>query len=260
MAAAGSATLWTPAEIATELWLDAADASTITESSGTVSEWRDKSGSSLHLSQDTASLQPAYSTNALNGLPILTFDNDLLFRNTGLNGLTTVSIFAVMRYITASGQDVPMGVGATGAADAVRALYRANGGTTQGFAGWARDVTGSAYSTDTGGSHHIFAVWNTALSGSGYVFISRDGLSASYTPNPVGTTLAATHPGFSVGSLQGSLAGDYYSNISVAEVVVLSTAPSTTNQRLVEGYLAHKWGLAANLPADHPYKMEPPTP
>jgi hypothetical protein len=259
MAAAGSATLWTPAEIATELWLDAADASTITESSGTVSEWRDKSGSSLHLSQDTASLQPAYSTNALNGLPILTFGNNLLFRDTGLNGLTTVSIFAVMRYITASGQDVPMGVGATGAADAVRALYRANGGTTQGFAGWVRDVAGSAYSTDTGGSHHIFAVWNTALSGSGYVFISRDGLSASYTPNPVGT-LAATHPGFSVGSLQGSLAGGYYSDISVAEVVVLSTAPNTTNQRLVEGYLAHKWGLAANLPADHPYKMEPPTP
>ena len=26
----------------------------------------------------------------------------------------------------------------------------------------------------------------------------------------------------------------------------------------MEGYLAHKWGLAANLPADHPHKEYPP--
>ena len=28
---------------------------------------------------------------------------------------------------------------------------------------------------------------------------------------------------------------------------------------IVEGYLAHKWGLTARLPSDHPYKSSAPT-
>jgi hypothetical protein len=38
-----------------------------------------------------------------------------------------------------------------------------------------------------------------------------------------------------------------------------STPLSTTDRQKLEGYLAHKWGLAANLPADHPYKSAAPT-
>ena len=34
---------------------------------------------------------------------------------------------------------------------------------------------------------------------------------------------------------------------------------STGNRQKLEGYLAHKSGLTANLPADHPYKTTPPT-
>jgi hypothetical protein len=46
----------------------------------------------------------------------------------------------------------------------------------------------------------------------------------------------------------------------IAELVVsFSTHDSTTRQR-IEGYLAHKWGLEASLPAGHPYKTTGPTP
>ena len=31
-----------------------------------------------------------------------------------------------------------------------------------------------------------------------------------------------------------------------------------SNFEKIEGYLAHKWGLTANLPADHPYKINAP--
>jgi hypothetical protein len=45
---------------------------------------------------------------------------------------------------------------------------------------------------------------------------------------------------------------------SFAEVIALG-APATSEQaELIEGYLAHKWGLAASLPGDHPYKSSPP--
>jgi len=252
---------WTPADIDTALWLDAADASTITESGGAVSQWNDKSGNALHISQSTALQQPAYTSNGLNGRNTITFDgsNDILFRDSGLSSLETVSIFTVMRYISASGEDIIMGVGATASEGAIRSLYRTVGGTTQGFAGWSRDVLSSAYSTDTGGTHHIFANWNTSLSGTGHVFISKDGLSTAYTPNN-GGTLVPTVAGFSVGSLRGDSVNSYYSNISVAEVIVLSTPPEINNRQQMEGYLAHKWGLTANLPIDHPYKTAVPVP
>jgi hypothetical protein len=36
--------------------------------------------------------------------------------------------------------------------------------------------------------------------------------------------------------------------------------PSDVNRQKLEGYLAHKWGLGANLPVDHPYKTVGPKP
>ena len=54
------------------LWVDAADVSTITESSGDVSQWDDKSGNNHHLTQSTASYQPTYSLSNFD--PYIEFD------------------------------------------------------------------------------------------------------------------------------------------------------------------------------------------
>lgn len=51
---------WTPAQISTALWLDAADASTITLNGTTVSQWNDKSGNGRNAVQVTAASQPVY--------------------------------------------------------------------------------------------------------------------------------------------------------------------------------------------------------
>lgn len=45
----------------------------------------------------------------------------------------------------------------------------------------------------------------------------------------------------------------------IAEVVDCTSALTTTERQLVEGYLAWKYGLQANLPAGHPYESEKPT-
>jgi len=49
----------------------------------------------------------------------------------------------------------------------------------------------------------------------------------------------------------------------VAEFFVVGALPGTggtdiTDFQKAEGYLAHKWGLTANLPVDHPYKSSAP--
>jgi len=95
------APLWTPEQIAMVLWLDASDASTITESGGSVSQWDDKSGEDNHVSQATGSKQPTTGSRTQNGLNVLDFDNasgDTL-RNTSPSGLSLsdIDIFAVVK-------------------------------------------------------------------------------------------------------------------------------------------------------------------
>jgi len=53
--------IFTPTQITgCLLWVDAADPSTITHVSGSVSQWDDKSGNDFHLTQSTASYEPTY--------------------------------------------------------------------------------------------------------------------------------------------------------------------------------------------------------
>ena len=55
-------TAWTPADISTELWLDAMDASTIdVDGSNYVTQWRDKSGNGNHMTQGTQAQQATYA-------------------------------------------------------------------------------------------------------------------------------------------------------------------------------------------------------
>jgi hypothetical protein len=48
-------------------------------------------------------------------------------------------------------------------------------------------------------------------------------------------------------------------NGAFSEVLFFASNLSATDRQKVEGYLAHKWNLAGNLPADHPYKSAAPT-
>ena len=249
-----------PSDIETALWLDAADASTITESGGAVSQWNDKSGNNRHLSQSVSSQQPTWNATGLNNKPIVTFDgsNDILLNPTvGAAGLSNVSIISVFRQISGGGtEDHQINIGQTGTAGRVRGFYRQPSGTVLQFGGWASIAT-STLSLDIGGSHHIFGFANSALSGSNNILLMKDGTTELLTAS---ATLNTTLDGFSVGSLQGASVSNYYSNISVAEIVVLYSAIATLDRQKLEGYLAHKWGLTANLPADHPYKTVEPTP
>jgi len=44
----------------------------------------------------------------------------------------------------------------------------------------------------------------------------------------------------------------------IGEIIVYNSTLTQTEREKVEGYLAHKWGLSANLPASHPYKSVAP--
>jgi hypothetical protein len=44
------------------------------------------------------------------------------------------------------------------------------------------------------------------------------------------------------------------------EIIHYNSALTTSQRQQVEGYLAWKWGLQGNLPANHPFKRFPPSP
>jgi len=62
------------------------------------------------------------------------------------------------------------------------------------------------------------------------------------TFNQIGTLLSNTNT-----SLDGK----------IGEFIVINST-STSDRQKAEGYLAHKWGVASKLPADHPWKSYPP--
>lgn len=60
---------------------------------------------------------------------------------------------------------------------------------------------------------------------------------------------------FYIGTL-GLNTSYYGSPIDVSEIIILLSPYQNT--QIIEGYLAHKWGLENNLPSNHPYRYLPP--
>ena len=52
--------------------------------------------------------------------------------------------------------------------------------------------------------------------------------------------------------------GNESSDCDVAEIILYNSVLTTLQVQQLEGYLAWKWGLQGNLPANHPYKNAPP--
>jgi len=230
--AARSVTPWTPAQISTALWLDGADASTVLLNGSNVSQWNDKSGNNRNVGQNTAVNRPIYTTNAINGKNVLTWPS-----STNSTGLTNVSLSAF------------------------------SPGRTFGVARWIGPTTFTTYNYlySYGFSSTDEVIGNIASTSlfSGSLFMNG---SSSATANVLGLmanvfifasnrTAASGRTVVSIGTDGGSDRG--WQGL-IAEVITTVSVPDTITKQLVEGYLAHKWGLTANLPNDHPYKVNPP--
>lgn len=237
----GGKKLWRPTEIATALWLDAEDTSTVTLNGSTVSQWNDKSGNGRHATQATAAQQPAYETaNAvLNGKSALVWP-------TAGNALAIVTpsfahgnVFIVAAYST--GAQATWLSGYTG-------LFGSNTTSDVGLVG---DVSGANW-------------YNT----SAFPFVRYDGgaelnVTAGVVALPMPARIVHSRAASNL-TIPEAIGRDR--NFSgrgwvgpIGEVIATDAVLSDTNRTKIEGYLAWKWGLEANLPANHPFKNLPPT-
>jgi hypothetical protein len=250
--------LWTPADITTALWLDAADSSTLFDAvsggstpaaNGETARWEDKSGNARHATQSTSGSRPVRKTALQNGIDALEFNGSSRFMS--VDGV--VSVF--------SGNDFPC---------SIFAACKSNNTTANQQIIWASNSTGAIFSNFRAGNFFRFVRagttakaassttntnWNAhAVSSSGTsATISLNGTVAETADVDVSTLAAIDRA--RIGS---TAAGTDFFNGPIGELIVLATEASTDTRQTVEGYLAHKWGLTASLPSDHPYKTTPP--
>jgi hypothetical protein len=99
---------FSPIDLDPLLWFDAADLTTITQSSGAVSQWNDKSGNARHATQTSAGLQPATGTRTINSLNVLDFNGDALFipDESALRPSTFTSFLVVEADTTSERRDI----------------------------------------------------------------------------------------------------------------------------------------------------------
>jgi hypothetical protein len=244
--------LWTPSFITTELWLDASDVDTITESGGSVSGLGDKSGNSNDM-VGGAGNQPTTGTRTINGLNVLDCDDTDYLEKTSV-ALPSSGDLAVFIVAKVDSTSSPFdGLFATKGAGgffilAAKTTPNFTGGLGQaGMAATQPSFTGGPYNGPS-----IYSL-NFDYAGEGEIGGFVDGTSKFTPVSYIGK--------FTTPNTFRIFAADVSSfnpDGAFAELVMVEDVTEATRQK-IEGYLAWKWGLVGNLPIGHPYKNSAPT-
>jgi hypothetical protein len=223
---------WTPAALgpALALWLDAADASTITLNGSTVSQWNDKSVNGRNASQATAANQPTYTAVGLGGKPVVTFDgadDRLVTASTTLGITNSASLIVVAQ--TSSRSPPEQGVVGSDSLTNRFGLFITG---TNAMRWNPISGTSTIEATSVTGAQILVG---TAQSGNSALF--RNG--ASIATGTAATVTMVSTP-FNIGNMLPGTTLPHFSG-PIAEVLVLPSSLSTADRQLLEGYLAWKW-------------------
>jgi hypothetical protein len=276
--------LWTPSQISTALWLDAADSTTLYDATsggslvaadGTVARWEDKSGNARHATQATSLNQPLRKTAYEGGRDSILFDgsNDALSLAANLS-IGTHTVFVVARntatITAASSAQLLLSGGSYTAPSITTSEWLFGSGSLTGnltnerlwniaLADWVGfgEIWGYG-KTNADISAAIIAVSSYSPGGT---FVGKMNGSADYTSVSSRGAFSSTntrHPTLLRGIANRFSNTSAHWSGTISEVVVVTSILSSGDIEKVEGYLAHKWGMTANLPGGHPYKSVAP--
>lgn len=234
------------------LWLDAADNSSITYSSGTiVSVWKDKSGNGFNATPPIAG--PSYSAASQNGLGTLAFDgaSTFLLSNVTVN-TASHSMFVVHNTAStntaASGNDNSLlrfqnTVGYI--------VYPYSNGGRYGY--FTSFTGGAAVAVSEGNVAGVYQIMNAVIQ-SGSLITYHNGSVVSSSSS--GLT-SVTSDSLSIGAYGIVPYQQQYYQGNIAEIIIFSVPLITSQRQQVESYLAWKWGLVSSLASGHPGKLLP---
>lgn len=235
--------MWTPANLASGwiAWWDADDLSTMSFSGSNVTQWRDKGATGPWHMAPSGVTGPTVNSTVIAGRSVLEFTTTQGIRTTADFSTKPTSVFVVERMTGGANQRILQGVNNNWL------LGYWSGGEDRMFANgaWVHNPT-----TTTTTNWRMYEVLLTNTSAPFY----RDGnlLATGGTTSIVGPNGLTVNNSITAASTDNSAC-------QVAEIILSYAAElSTTERQQIEGYLAHKWGLTASLPAGHPYKTSAP--
>jgi hypothetical protein len=245
------------------LWLDAADTSRITTSGTTVTAWQNKGstgGSATNVGTGAAGVCTSgvisqAGNNVIRcpagaGLSI-TFASPnqarawfIVAKNTTQMS-PSVLYWATVNQTQGSGQDSPFGPGGYSSGGST---YTMGSGPSGFFA-----CINTAVAPEPFNAMNLY-VWQVSAVTTGLNTCSVNG-----TPIPLSTNiLAQSYRTDSVAYIVNT--PGYNTGADICEICFYNAEISLSQRQTLEGYLAWKWGLVANLPAGHPFKLYPPPP
>ena len=234
------------------LWLDASDSATFTLSGNNVTQWRDKSGLGNHGAPIGTVTR---TTAAFGGRASVAFNGTTIRGSVSITG-TTLTVLAVYQpNVLVGDRDQRVVSFASPGEGDWSGIARTTGINIQGGGSKLTTYRNLTMIAESMVSHvaGVAVVGCSQYTGTaGAVFL--DGVE--------GNALAATSGNFAISTygLANQASGSPETlNGNIAEVIVYTTSLTTTQRQQVEGYLAWKWGLQANLPAStHPYRTFKP--
>jgi hypothetical protein len=243
-----------PTEIANcQLWLDGADDSTFTFSSGNnISTWLDKSGNNRTATAtgtitNLGSINGRSCTNWTQTTNVAGGGVATYFR--GLNNIsltgTSMTVFAVFQMNSTSQQNSRvLSLGLNGTVDSANNNYaapllRLTNTNFQGFRNGSRstttfstvaDIPVVATSQFDGTNHTLY------VNGTGYTPVASTG-SFNITTYVIGNSMAEFN--------------SVWFNGFIGEVLIFNTSLNLADRQRIEGYLADKWGLRSSFSSSH---------
>lgn len=229
---ASGATSFSPLDLSPALWLDASDTSTITSSSGAVSQWNDKSTNGRNLTQATAISQPTTGSSTLNGLNVIVFDGTADFMDSGTVTLTGRQ-FHLIVIKTNSNAKAPA-ISNTGTTTEATVFQS---GSSSPLNRWG------AYRAGTG-TVVIQSTTTSSAANTAYVLTCDFNASSSKLRiNGVEVASGTVGTNNTNNFRLGRNPATAYSGGAIAEVVIVSGSLSATDVSNWETYAAAKWGI-----------------
>jgi Concanavalin A-like lectin/glucanases superfamily/Beta-propeller repeat len=227
-----STPIFTPSSLSgLALWLDAADATTLTLSGSNVTQWNDKSGNGNNA---TGGISPSFSNSGV------LFDGSTTYLSTPYSSSpSSETVFLVWKY--------------TGVTNAGK-LHDIIGTTVTNGRGIVMYDTLLDLRVDK------WAVANYVLATGVQInitFLSTvlntgTAVSGSLNGNSQGSQATVSFSGGGTTNIGRGATQDWWQGY-IYEVVIYNSVLSQTQRQQVEGYLAWKWGVQTSLPTTHPY-------
>jgi hypothetical protein len=238
------------------LWLDAADARTLTTSGGgNVTQWADKSGVGANMTPVGTQSNATIQTNYQNGLSAVNFAGINVYRTVDGTGVYPSDVYILVALKSLVRMDV-IAIGTTTGGGNFNSL-------TFGEHTALRWHNGSDFFnrtplmvSPTNETSTSLLLMNWSLANNNFV-IRRNGIqlvsTTSYTYTltaPSSIQIGFRHPELTSTTLP--------LNAYIAEVLTYNRQLGLAERQQVEGYLAWKWALNSSLATSHPYRYVPP--